>query len=132
MRGETLPKRFIFNENIDQQALHDLYADDFMYIEEIFSTILQNFDADFNAIEMAYKSANTQDLKRSVHKMKPIFGFTGLLEIQKSCQQFENQCADAVTITNITEPYTLIKNTMLKARDIIESEIIRLKAFNAS
>ena len=132
MGSETLPKQFIFNEKMDKDTLYGLYTDDLPYIEEIFGTTLQHFDADFGAVQLAYENGNTEDLKRSVHKIKPTFGFMGLLETQALCKQFEDDCAGISSITDITSQYIHFKNTLLEAKDIIQSEYLRLKAFNAN
>jgi len=132
MGSETLPKQFIFSEKMDKEALYSLYTDDFAYIEEIFATILQHYDADFSTVQLAYENGNMEDLKRAIHKIKPTFGYTGLLEVQSLCKSFEDQCAGAAVITDITEAYIHIKNSLLEARDIIENDYTRLKAFNAN
>jgi hypothetical protein len=132
MGSETLPKQFIFNEKMDKDTLYGLYTDDFLYIEEIFATTLQHFDADFGAVQLAYENGNIEDLKRSVHKIKPTFGFMGLLETQIQCKNFEDECAATGSVTDITKRYIHIKNLLLEAKDIIQSEYLRLKAFNAN
>ncbi|HTL07203.1 MAG TPA: Hpt domain-containing protein [Chitinophagaceae bacterium] len=132
MGSETLPKQFIFNAKMDKEALYSLYTDDYAYIEEIFGTVLEHYDADFSAVQLAFEHENLEDLKKAVHKMKPVFGYTGLLECQQHCKLFEDQCATATSFTSITEPYTYIKNELLEARDIIQDEYTRLKAFNAN
>jgi len=132
MSGETLPKQFIFNEKLDKESLFSLYTDDIVYIEEIFDTILRHFDADFNSVELSYQNGNIDDLRKAIHKIKPTFGYTGLLGTQSKCKNFEDQCAAANSITDLTEAFILIKNELLEARDIISSEHSRLKAFNAN
>jgi len=132
MGSETLPKQFIFNEKMDKETLYSLYTDDFGYIEEIFATTLQHFEADFSAVQLAYENGNLDDLKRAVHKIKPTFGYTGLLEAQSLCKNFEDQCLNAASIADVSNEYVHIKNVLLEARDIIDHEYTRLKAFNAN
>lgn len=132
MGSETLPKQFIFNEKMDKEALYSLYTDDFAYIEEIFSTILQHFDADFSSVQLAFENGQLEDLKKAIHKMKPVFGYTALLQTQAHCKKFEDVCAGAASVSDISEPYTYIKNELLEAKDIIQNEYARLKAFNAN
>ena len=132
MGSKTLPKEFIFNEKMDKDTLYGLYTDDFPYIEEIFATTLQHYDADFGAVQLAFENGNIEDLRKSVHKIKPAFGYMGLLQTQALCKQFEDDCAGATAITDITNGYTHFKNTLLEAKDIIQTEYLRLKAFNAN
>jgi HPt (histidine-containing phosphotransfer) domain-containing protein len=132
MGSETLPKQFIFNEKLDKDTLYGLYTDDFLYIEEIFTTTLQHYDADFGAVQLAAENGNIEDLRRAIHKIKPTFGFVGLPQTQAQCKKFEDECAGVTSVTDITKDYTYIKNVLLEARDIIQSEYLRLKAFNAN
>ncbi len=132
MGNETLPKQFIFNEKMDKEALYSLYTDDFGYIEEIFATTLNHFDGDFSNAQLAFESGNLEDLRKAIHKIKPTFGYTGLLEVQSACKDFEDKCAAATSIADVTSDYTHIKNVLLEAKDIIENDYTRLKAFNAN
>lgn len=132
MGSETLPKQFIFNDKMDKEALYNLYTDDFAYIEEIFATILQHFDADFSAVQLAYENASLEDLRKAIHKLKPVFGYTALLETQALCKIFEDRCTNAESIADLSESYSSIKNELLEAKDIIQTEYTRLKAFNAN
>jgi HPt (histidine-containing phosphotransfer) domain-containing protein len=132
MGSETLPNQFIFNEKMDKDTLYGLYTDDFPYIEEIFATTLQHFDADFGAVQLACEQENVDDLKRAVHKIKPTFGFVGLLETQACCKKFEDDCSRATSFSQLADEYPIIKNMLLEAKDIIQSEYLRLKAFNAN
>jgi HPt (histidine-containing phosphotransfer) domain-containing protein len=132
MGSKTLPKQFIFNEKMDTEALYSLYTDDFAYIEEMFDTTLRHFDADFGTIQLAYENGNIEDLRKAIHKIKPTFGYTGLLAVQSLCKTFEDQCTGAVAMTDITDAYIYIKNELLEAKDTIHAEYTRLKAFNAN
>jgi hypothetical protein len=132
MANETLPKQFIFNEKLDKEYLFSLYADDYVYIEEIFATTLQHFDPDFDSVQLAYEAGNSGDLKKAIHKIKPTFGFIGLLELQLQCKNFEDLCLRVPAVTDLAAEYKQIRNQILEAKPIIESEHKRLKEFNAN
>ncbi|MDE3250202.1 MAG: Hpt domain-containing protein [Bacteroidota bacterium] len=132
MGNETLPNQFIFSEKMDAEALYNLYAGDYLYVEEIFATTLEHFDGDFGSIQLAYENGNTEELRKAVHKIKPTFGYVGLTALQDECKQFENACAGAQSIQEISKTYIPIKNALLEAKDLIQKEYDRLKAFNAS
>jgi hypothetical protein len=132
MGNETLPKQFIFNEKLDNETLDSLYAGDLSYIEEIFATALRHFDGDFDAVQLAFNNQSIEDLKRAVHKIKPTFGFAGLLATQELCRKFEDDCANARATTDLTNQYIHFKNMLQEAKDIIQSEYLRLKAFNVN
>jgi HPt (histidine-containing phosphotransfer) domain-containing protein len=132
MAGNTLPKKFVFNAKIDVEYLFSLYTDDYDYIEEIFSTVLQHFDQDFESVQLAYAGGNLADLKKAIHKIKPTFGFLGLLAIQAQCKQFEDLCQQAADTYEISSRYKEIFNTLADGKSLIEAEQNRLKVFNAN
>jgi HPt (histidine-containing phosphotransfer) domain-containing protein len=68
-------------------------------------------------------------LKSAVHKIKPLFGFVGLLSLQAECQDFENSCLQAGPDV-LTANFTSLKAKLLNIRNLIETEKIRLEAFN--
>ncbi len=133
MANEILPKQFIFNEKLDAEYIFSLYADDFGYIEEVFCTTLEHFDHDFDSIQLAYDNQNISDLRKAVHKIKPTFGFIGLLKTQQLCKDFEDLCSSASSATDgLAIEYKQIRDALLEAKTIIEKEYIRLKEFNAN
>jgi hypothetical protein len=132
MANETLPKQFIFNEKMDKEWLFSLYADDYVYMEEIFATTLLHFDPDFDSVQLAYEAGNSADLKKAIHKIKPTFGFIGLLDLQLQCKNFEDLCMKVSAISDLAPEYKQIRSLLLEAKPIIESEHKRLKEFNAN
>jgi chemotaxis protein histidine kinase CheA len=132
MSGQTVSKQFIFNEKIDAESLFSLYADDFSYMEEIFLTTLRHLDHDVEAIKLAYADADVADLKRAVHKIKPTFGFVGLMSVESSCRDFEQLCEHASTTEEIAAEYKEICSKLLDAKEIMEAEHKRLKEYNAN
>ena len=132
MANETLPKQFIFNEKLDAEYIFSLYADDFAYIEEVFCTTLTHFDQDFDSIQLAYDNQNISDLRKAVHKIKPTFGFIGLLDTQLLCKDFEDLCSSVSSASGLAGEYKQIRNAVLEAKAVIEKEFIRLKEFNAN
>jgi len=132
MANQILPKQFIFNEKIDAAYIFSLYADDYAYVEEVFDTTLQHFDPDFDSIQLANEVGNLADLRKAVHKMKPTFGFIGMLNIQTICKNFEDACVAAQAVSELTPAYKELIQTLLEAKAIIETELTRLKEFNAN
>ena len=131
MNHLSRPKNFIFNEKLDSEYLYSLYADDFMYVEEIFATTLQHFDQHFESMKIAYDSGNLTDLKRATHKIKPTFGFVGLPQILQVCKEFEEQCERASSIEEVKDDYKQIVVTLADSKELLESEYRKLKEFNA-
>ena len=74
---------FIFNAEIDTNYLQSLYGDDYVYLQEIFATVLNDYESLTDNIEYSYSSGNITALKAAVHKIKPVFGFVGLTAVQQ-------------------------------------------------
>jgi len=132
MSQPTLSKHFIFNEKLNSDYLFSLYADDYPYIEEVFSVTLQHFDQDADAIQEAYAAGNIADLKKGVHKMKPAFGFVGLTDIQNACAGFEEACGKATDTESLKTGYKQLMAILEEGKLILEAEYRKLKDFNAN
>ena len=132
MSYQDLSKKFIFNEKIDGDYLFSLYADDYPYMEEIFQTTLQHFDDDYETFKSAFASGSLVDLKRASHKIKPTFGFVGLISIQEQVKEFEDLCQKVQHTDELKDDFKQILTTLADSKDIITSEYQKLKAFNAN
>jgi HPt (histidine-containing phosphotransfer) domain-containing protein len=127
--GES-SKPFIFNEEIDAQCITDLYGEDYAYIEEVFETVLKEFDLLSSNIALRHDSGDIESLRSAVHKIKPIFGFAGLTLTQQQCQQFENLCQRAESFDMLTNDYIILQGSLRKSRSVIEEEKRKLELFN--
>src|SRR5215468_1599601 len=103
---------FIFNDQISSSYLTDLYGEDYLYIQEVFESVLKDFPDLTSNIQSCYNSGNISSLKAAVHKIKPVFGFVGLLNIQQQCQQFENICQSASSMEMLTDAFSLLENNL--------------------
>jgi HPt (histidine-containing phosphotransfer) domain-containing protein len=121
---------FIFNKEINAQYIADLYGDDYAYVEEVFETVLKEYEFLTNNINSCYSSRDIPALKAAVHKIKPIFGFVGLTTVQQLCQQFENTCQEIKSFDSLTDAYGLLKNNLVKSKSLIEEEKKKLEFFN--
>lgn len=120
---------FEFSDAINSQYIIDLYAGDYVMIEETFIDVLREYDAFVERILTSYHENDRPALKSAVHKIKPLFGFVGLTQIQSQCLQFENSCLDSPDAT-LAELFPPLKTSLLQARGIIEKEKDRLVEFN--
>lgn len=132
MSNQALSNQFIFNEEIDKDYIYSLYADDFVYVEEMFTTTSQYLDPDIESIQLAYAAGNTADLKRAVHKIKPAFGFAGMLTVQTACKNFEDLCQELTSTEALCKEYKNLITILNEGKNIIETERKRLKEFNAN
>jgi HPt (histidine-containing phosphotransfer) domain-containing protein len=120
---------FTFSPPIDSQYLIELYAGDYEMIAETFSDVLQDYDGFVQQILSGYEQGDRIALKSAVHKIKPLFGFIGLLAVQAQCQDFENTCLQSDP-TALAADFNLMKTSFLSVRSLIEREKTRLEAFN--
>jgi HPt (histidine-containing phosphotransfer) domain-containing protein len=122
-------KNFEFSDAINSQYIIDLYAGDYIMIEETFTDVLREYDGFVDRIFTSYHENDRQSLKSAVHKIKPLFGFVGLTSIQALCLQFENSCLESPDAV-LAASFPQLETQLLQARGIIEKEKGRLAEFN--
>jgi HPt (histidine-containing phosphotransfer) domain-containing protein len=124
----TIP--FQFDRRIDEGSLYSLYENDYPFIEEIFRTTLKHYDEDVEMLIAHYVAGNLEDLKKSMHKLKPVFGFIGMPLLQESCNDFENKCSNATGIKEIAEDYERLLYQFNECKEIIQADLQKLSAYN--
>lgn len=124
-------KRFKFNEKIDQDWLYSLYEDDYAYIAEVFNSGIESFREDLPLLTAAFESSDIHGLKRAAHKLKPVFGFAGLLQHQEMMARFENACANATGTSNLTMQYIELMEVISEGKAILQEDYNRLTAFTS-
>jgi len=110
---------FNFNEKIDRPFLFSMYEDDYHYMEEI-----------FEKVEQAFTDQDSEGLRKSVHKIKPAFGFVGLLETEAACQKFEDSCISVSSALELKPQYETLLAIIKESQKILEEECVRLKEHN--
>jgi HPt (histidine-containing phosphotransfer) domain-containing protein len=124
-------KKFKFNEKIDENWLHSLYEDDYAYIAEVFNSGIESFREDLPALTTAFESSDIQALKRSTHKLKPVFGYAGLLFHQEMMARFENACANTSDTSNLTLQYIELLDLIRDGKNILLEDYKRLTDFTS-
>jgi len=122
-------KAFPFSEPIDGRYLTELYAGDYVMIEETFSDVLGEYDTLIGKVCEAHQAEDVATLKSTVHKIKPLFGFVGLLSIQSQCLQFEKACEQG-SFSAVAADFIPLRSSLLQAKSIIAAERDRLRAYN--
>lgn len=120
---------FVFSDAINSHYIIELYAGDYVMIEETFDDVLREYDVFVGRIFTTYHEGDVAGLKSAVHKIKPLFGFVGLTTIQSQCLQFENYC-QSMSCAELADVFTPLKSNLLEAKAIIAKEKERLAAFN--
>ena len=124
-------KKFKFNEKIDENWLHSLYEDDYAYIAEVFNSGIESFREDLPALTTAFESSDIQALKRSTHKLKPVFGYAGLLFHQEMMARFENACANTSDTSNLTLQSIELLDLIRDGKNILMEDYKRLTDFTS-
>jgi HPt (histidine-containing phosphotransfer) domain-containing protein len=130
MKDQFLRKKFIFNPHIDSSFLESMYDDDFIYIEGIFKTTLDQLNPILTEIPLAFNNGDTTTLKRIVHKIKPAFGFTGFLATEAACKEFEDSCETFATSGSSESLYQPLWKLLIESRDIMVQQYEQLKEYN--
>lgn len=122
-------KTFVFSEAINSQYIIELYAGDYVMIEETFTDVLLEYDGFVQKINSCFLAEDVTALKSAVHKIKPLFGFVGLTDLQALCLRFENAC-QGVDCSQLAAGYAALFEKLVQAKSIIAQEQARLVAFN--
>ena len=122
-------KTFAFSPAINSTYIIELYAGDYVMIEETFSDVLLEYDDFVQKINTCFRQQDVVALKGAVHKIKPLFGFVGLTDLQARCLRFENACTGAIS-PELSADYRGLFEKMIEAKSIIAKELERLVAFN--
>ena len=122
-------RTFRFSDAINSQYIIELYAGDYVMIEETFTDVLNEYEGFVQRIFTSFRNQDRPALKSAIHKIKPLFGFVGLTPLQSQCLEFENSCLDA-SDEQLEASFSVLKEQLLEARHIIEKEKGRLKEFN--
>ncbi|WP_188934097.1 Hpt domain-containing protein [Puia dinghuensis] len=120
---------FIFSDEINGSYVIELYAGDYVMIEETFEDVLREYDVFVERIITTYHEGDAGALKSAVHKIKPLFGFVGLTTLQAQCLQFENSC-QTKSCPELANAFVSLKKELLEAKSVIAKEKERLAAFN--
>ena len=129
MPRTELHKKFIFNRKIDHEWLYSLYEYDYPYIMEVFSNSLDALRQEHPALSAAYENDDIPLLRKTIHKIKPLFGFVGLLDYQELAARFENACAGTKNTSNLTIQYIELVGIIDDAKATLLEECRRLNDF---
>ncbi|HEY1870682.1 MAG TPA: Hpt domain-containing protein [Chitinophagaceae bacterium] len=132
MSTNTSSNAFTFSDKFDAAYIYNMYEDDYLYIESMFKVVLDHFDEDLAAIQNNYEQKDIDQLRRSVHKVRPAFGYAGMPVVQEKCKEFENKCMAVKSVSEVeTDYYELIK-CLEEAGTVISEEHKKLKSFNGA
>jgi HPt (histidine-containing phosphotransfer) domain-containing protein len=130
MEATNTPNPFIFNQKFDSNLLLELYDSDYTYMEEIFKTVMDHYDGDLAAVRINYDEKDLQGLRKAVHKLKPVFGFIGMPDVQELCFQFEQSCSAASGTGELSDKLKKLMPVLEECNIIIRQEYEKLVSYN--
>lgn len=132
MSGQPHLNPFVFSEKIDAEYIYNMYEDDYSYIETMFKTVLDHFDEDRSSIVTHYQQDQLELLRKSVHKIKPAFGFVGMPAVLEKCKAFENKCYLVQSTNELEKDYKDLLSELDDSLQVIANEHRKLVSFNLS
>jgi HPt (histidine-containing phosphotransfer) domain-containing protein len=130
MEAANIPNPFIFNQKIDANHLLGLYENDYGYMEEIFKTVCDHYEDDLTAVKMNYDVKDLTGLRKAVHKLKPVFGFIGMPDVQEMCLQLEQSCGAVSGTEELSDKIKKLVPVLEESGIIIRQEYEKLVSFN--
>ena len=124
------PSAFEFSKSFDTEYLKGLYDNDLVWVEDIFATVLNTYEQDVAVIAQRLSENNLEDLRKAIHKIKPSYGFVGLLPMQQRCQLVEDKCKNASSIDDVKGETQALIAEAERLKAVITTEYKRLKEFN--
>jgi HPt (histidine-containing phosphotransfer) domain-containing protein len=121
---------FEYSDKFDRHFLMELYSGDTKTAEEIFGSTISQVRMELPLIESLAVRGDVEGLRRAFHKIKPLFGYTGLLSVQDYVQEFETKCQGPVSMPDIQVTYENIMEILRDAIDGIAREHQKLMEFN--
>jgi hypothetical protein len=130
MYEEEKDNQYVFSDHFDRQFLEELYAGDTEAAAEVFhASLIQIVDemklADEKAIE-----GDIIGVRKIYHKIKPLFGYMGLLSVQDFVQHFEDQCSDSVLMSDLQIAHDNIKEIIRGSLSLAREEHHKLNEYN--
>lgn len=119
-----------FSDHFDHQFLDDLYAGDTKSAEEVFQSSLIQIEQELEEADALYAKGDLTGVRKLFHRIKPLFGYVGLLSVQDYVQQFENSCLVIREQEALLTAFNNIKEIIRDASGLIREEKLKLSEYN--
>ncbi|MGL6268297.1 MAG: hypothetical protein ACRC2O_10220 [Chitinophagaceae bacterium] len=130
MYEDEKDSQYVFSDHFDRQFLEDLYAGDTEAAAEVFQASLVQIVEEMMLADERAAEGDIPGIRKIYHKIKPLFGYMGLLSVQDFVQHFEDQCSDSVLISDIQVAYDNIKEIIRGSLSLAREEHHKLNEFN--
>jgi len=130
MYEDEKDNQYVFSEHFDRQFLEDLYAGDTEAAAEVFQASLVQIVEEMKLADDKAVEGDITGVRKIYHKIKPLFGYMGLLSVQDFVQHFEDQCGDSVLMSDVQIAYDNIKEIIRGSLSLAREEHHKLNEFN--
>ncbi len=121
---------FIFSEYFNVTFLEELYSGDLSAAAEVFNSAHIQIVEELGIAAGHFQKGDIPAIKKIYHKIKPLFGYVGLTEVQDCVQRFEDSCQMSKNGKHLQTAYENINAIIGEAIIRIQQESERLKDFN--
>ena len=121
---------FSFSTHFDRQFLDALYEGDLQSAEEVFHSAVVQIAQELDDAEVLFSNNDITGVRKIFHRIKPLFGYVGLLHIQEQVNAFEEQCIQAPDAELLLDAFKNIKTVVRDASSKIAAEKNRLSDYN--
>lgn len=129
MDPRLINRKFIFRPEMDRDYLYSLYEDDYTYIAQVLTAANQDLESVVPEMEQAWHARDLGQLARALHRIKPLFGYAGLLTHQEKLASFEQQFRNGHPDDNLDEDFRRMMQVVLTGKIILEDESNRLTLY---
>jgi len=130
MYNEEQKISFRFSPELDIDFLQELYGEDLQQAEMVFESSAKQLRIELSLAEARFHDGDIPGLKKSVHKIKPLFGYMGLNKIMSEFAAFEQECAQANEPALVEPGFQHIRMIAAEALQKVDNELKRLKQYN--
>jgi hypothetical protein len=128
MSVDTTESVFRFSEGFDALFLNDLYGDDLAVAAEVFGSSALRIRETIYRAGIHLQAREWEQVRSSIHHIKPLFGYTGLTGLQKSVEAFESSCQNETDRNLLAVEFLRLEKEICEACVKIVEEHNRLKA----
>lgn len=130
MYEDEKDNQYEFSDHFDRQFLEDLYAGDTEAAAEVFQASLVQIVDEMKLADDRAVEGDITGVRKIYHKIKPLFGYMGLLSVQDFVQHFEDQCSDSVLMSDIQIAHENIKEIIRGSLSLAREEHHKLNEYN--
>ena len=121
--------QYIFSGRFDTAFLDDMYAGDIQTAAEIFESSLNHLIPVTEEANALFGNGDVESIRKFFHKIKPLYGYVGLLKVQAIVQHFEDACTTAGSVDALEPEFRELIILLGESVNIIRQELIRMKMY---